>query len=71
MDYLRNTLGQRIVEAARLALVMHLRQEQDVQWQRQQEATGGAEPRFSKDGELAATNGRFGRLSLIAEGGAE
>ena len=71
MDYLRSTLGQRIVEAARLALVMHLRHEQDEQRLRQHEATGGAGPRFSKERELDATNGRFARLSFIAEEGAE
>jgi hypothetical protein len=71
MVHQRSTLGQRIVEAARLALVTHLRQELDEARQRQHEATGGAGPHHSTEGELPATDGRLARLSLSVEGGAE
>ncbi|MGE5609351.1 MAG: hypothetical protein ACM359_08860 [Bacillota bacterium] len=65
----RATLGQRIVEAARLAMLMHLGQLQ--QEASQQEATGGAGPRFSKDGELRMTGDRLLRSPHDAAGGAE
>lgn len=46
------TLGQRIVNAARLAAAMHLSAELNEGTARQQEAAGGAGNRFSTDGEL-------------------
>ncbi len=71
MVYLRSTLGQRIVDAARLALAMHMRQEEDEERERRCEAPGGAGPHYSTEGELPAADGRHGRLSLKVEGGAE
>ena len=71
MVHLRCTLGQRIVDAARMALVLDLRQDQHEETQRRQDGTGGAGSRSTRDGTLAATDDRLWRSPIIVEGGAE
>lgn len=56
-------LGRRIVETARLAVLLHLQSEIT----RQHEASGGAGERFSKEGELPDSGDRPRRLPF-AEG---
>jgi hypothetical protein len=51
----QSLLGQRIVEAARLAMVLHLSQSE--QTLRQRERSGGAGQSYSKEGELPHAEG--------------
>ena len=62
------TLGQRIVAAARVAVAMHLQQqvEQISRDTRQRVAIGGAGPHYVTDDELPAATGRAERLTASA-----
>ncbi len=62
MDTAR-TLGERIVEAARLATVLHL--EMECEQQSRQQASGGAGERFSTDGKLPVVNHRKPRWRFV------
>ena len=61
MDDALRSLGQRIVEAARLALAMHLQEEAT----RQQALVGGADRSLSREGVLPTTGDRDGRSPLV------
>ncbi len=63
MGNAERTLGQRILEAARMALVMHLAQDGSGAGEGQQEAAGGADAAFSTDGALSDADGRSSRPS--------
>lgn len=68
MVHTRSSLGQRIVEAARLALIVHLGQTRSYQTPRQTGVIGGADLSFSKDGTLHAVDDRRPRSLFDARG---
>ena len=66
------TLGQRIVEAARLAVAAHLHASlEGVPHFRQRVVIGGAGPDFITDDELPRSTNRSHRLAEPADGAAE
>ncbi len=65
-------LGVKLIEAARLAVAMHLYQGHGGnETGRQQVVIGGAGPAFFTDEELPIAPDRLVRSSRLAEGGAE
>jgi hypothetical protein len=69
MDEALRTLGQRIVDAARLAAVVHLQQMGlSLETVRQQQPTGGAVLGLSRDGELSLVDDRPRRSSIVERG---
>ena len=74
MAHMIDTLGQRIVDIARLAVAMHLDQVAEAQSDRgQQVAIGRADSHRSRDGQLPAGGdraGAFRRTPFTAEGAA-
>lgn len=65
-------LGQKMVEAAWMAVAMHLRQAQSVEETRRRQAViGGADPAYFTEEALPMATDRSQRSPLLAEGGAE